>query len=156
MSIFHGNFSRKLSKYMEDDSRQHMASGYQRGQLNNHRLRGSKIKDTIQPRLPSRISTTCITKARYEHAARYEPCKQTNPNIARNRRAYLFVKHRSILVYQTHCPNFSHISNMAIVGIEQIWTLSSTSILMLSKDVTMYPDSVSCQSRLGSSRPCTL
>ena len=151
MSIFHGNFSRKLSKYMEDDSRQHMASGYQRKTAVS-----SKIKDTIQPRLPSRISTTCITKARYEHAARYEPCKQTNPNIARNRRAYLFVKHRSILVYQTHCPSFSHISNMAIVGIEQIWTLSSTSILMLSKDVTMYPESVSCQSRLGSSRPCTL
>ena len=151
MSIFHGNFSRKLSKYMEDDSRQHMASGYQRKIAVS-----SKIKDTIQPRLPSRISTTCITKARYEHAARYEPCKQTNPNIARNRRAYLFVKHGSILVYQTHCPSFSHISNMAIVGIEQIWTLSSTSILMLSKDVTMYPDSVSCQSRLGSSRPCSL
>jgi hypothetical protein len=151
MSIFHGNFSRKLSKYMEDDSRQHMASGYQRKTAVS-----SKIKDTIQPRLPSRISTTCITKARYEHAARYEPCKQTNPNIARNRRAYLFVKHGSILVYQTHCPSFSHISNMAIVGIEQIWTLSNTSILMLSKDVTMYTDSVSCQSRLGSSRPCSL
>jgi hypothetical protein len=48
-------FSRELSRYMENDSRQHMASGYQRGQLNNHRIRGSKIKDTIQPRPPSRI-----------------------------------------------------------------------------------------------------
>ena len=52
-------FCMQLAKYMENDSRQHMASGFQRRQVNNHPLRFSKINDTTQPRLRPPISTTC-------------------------------------------------------------------------------------------------
>ena len=50
---------RELAKYMENDSRQHMASGFQRRRVNNHPLRCSKMQHLVAENSSSKKTPRC-------------------------------------------------------------------------------------------------
>ena len=86
-------FCMHLAKYMENDSRQHMASGFQRRQVNNHPLRFSKINDTTQPRLRPPISTTCSPEVGQGGPPQHLTIPKTTPVFMMNPNHHPSVRH---------------------------------------------------------------